>query len=448
MSPHPVLRVGLLLVCLVSAAFAQDLPIGQVVPKLTCAGKPEQSYAIYVPHGYTTEKRYPIVYCFDPAARGSLPVERFQTGAEKYGVIVVCSNNSRNGPWEPTAAAFDAVWRDTHARFSLDPQRVYGAGMSGGSRVALQIGAAKLLRGVIACSAGFTSGSEPKKIDIPIFGVAGIEDFNYIEMRSLDDLLEEMNAPHRFVSFAGTHEWPPAEVLTEALGWLDLQAMRSGARPKDDSELRRRYDERLASIAPLAPAAAWLERKSLAADFKGLLDTADLEKRVSTLAVSPEVKAWKKQQRTDANRQSSLTDELFSLAGEDSYVSLRARIAALRQRADATADSPDRLVARRVLGGLTVGARENLRGFSGVNEFSEAAKWAEIVTMLQPDRPQNWYELARLRALDKSKPATIAALQQAVTVGFKDRAKIDGDKAFDLVRSTPEFQAVIGSIKE
>ena len=89
-------------------------------------------------------------------ARGAVPVARFKDAAEKYGYIVVGSNNSRNGP-QPLSEIVSDLWADTHARFSIDDQRVYLAGFSGGARVAISVAfwLKDRVAGVIACGGGF-----------------------------------------------------------------------------------------------------------------------------------------------------------------------------------------------------------------------------------------------------------------------------------------------------
>jgi hypothetical protein len=107
---------------------------GQIVGPVACASDANQSYVLYLPSNYTPERRWPILYAFEPPARGRLAVEIFQEAAEKYGYIVAGSNNSRNVPWEPSLASIRAMWTDTHARFSLDERQVYTTGFSGGAR--------------------------------------------------------------------------------------------------------------------------------------------------------------------------------------------------------------------------------------------------------------------------------------------------------------------------
>ena len=53
---------------------------GVVIEKVSIQSDPAQSYALYLPSSYTPEKKWPILYCFDPLARGSVPVEAFSCG--------------------------------------------------------------------------------------------------------------------------------------------------------------------------------------------------------------------------------------------------------------------------------------------------------------------------------------------------------------------------------
>src|ERR1044072_7311856 len=88
------------MVVLVHAAITQtnSIPRGQIVERVEALNDPSQSYALYLPSNYTPNRKWPVLYAVDPGARGRVPVERFKEAAEKYGWIVLGSNNSRNGP--------------------------------------------------------------------------------------------------------------------------------------------------------------------------------------------------------------------------------------------------------------------------------------------------------------------------------------------------------------
>src|SRR5512138_2607920 len=129
---------------------------GVIIQSVVCADNPEQSYALYLPSTYSPDNSWPILIALDPGARGKTPVERFKDAAERYGWIVVGSNNSRNGPIEPTVKAINAIWRDLHQRFSIDDRRVYFTGFSGGARAAVAIALrCNCAAGVIGAGAGF-----------------------------------------------------------------------------------------------------------------------------------------------------------------------------------------------------------------------------------------------------------------------------------------------------
>src|SRR5262245_13386449 len=60
---------------------SQDLPLGKVVERVVCLKDASQSYALYLPPNYAPDRQWPILYAFDPGARGVRPVERFKDAA-------------------------------------------------------------------------------------------------------------------------------------------------------------------------------------------------------------------------------------------------------------------------------------------------------------------------------------------------------------------------------
>src|SRR5438045_8373144 len=79
-----------------NAAPAQPLK-KHVIQRVECVRHPDQSYMLYLPLDYDDAHPRPIIYAFDPSARGNIPAERYEAAAARYGYIVAASNNSRNG---------------------------------------------------------------------------------------------------------------------------------------------------------------------------------------------------------------------------------------------------------------------------------------------------------------------------------------------------------------
>ena len=228
-------------------SLAQEMPRGQIVDEVKCAADPSQSYALYVPSNYSPDRSWSLLVGFHPAARGRAIVEAYRAAAEQYGFILAGSNNSRNGPWQVSAASAQAMSADLGQRFSIDPKRFYLTGLSGGARVAMGVAAGtKAIAGVIASSAGYPDNQPRKTVPFAVFGTAGTEDFNYIEMRLLDRAL---TTPHRVVVFEGGHTLPPANVALEAIEWLELHAMKTGLKARDEALVDRLFDKRQQEIA-------------------------------------------------------------------------------------------------------------------------------------------------------------------------------------------------------
>jgi poly(3-hydroxybutyrate) depolymerase len=197
--PHPSRRVvivamrrllSLTLAATATLVNAQDLPRGQIVDSVKCTADPSQTYVLYLPSNYNAAKRWNLILAFDPGGRGRRPVERYQAAAEKYGYIIAGSNNSRNGPWDISRAAAQAMWSDVLHRFNIDPRRIYAAGHSGGARVAMSIAVdyghevkyPGKIAGVFASSAFYPDDQPLASLAFPVFGTAGTEDFNNLEM--------------------------------------------------------------------------------------------------------------------------------------------------------------------------------------------------------------------------------------------------------------------------
>jgi hypothetical protein len=309
-----------------------------------------------------------VIVGLDAGGRGRSPVAQFQEAAEKYGYIVAGSKNSRNGPLSVSVPAANAVWADVSQRFSVDPKRLYLTGQSGGARVAMYLAIHSeafpiVPAGVIASSAFLPGDDSVSSLAFPVFGTAGTEDFNHLEMKQFDRQLE---STHRLAIFDGGHMWLPVSVATEAIEWMELQAMKSGLRSRDEALISSLFASRVKQAEALPKGlAAWRAQAAIAADFSGLRDVRPYAARATQLSKDPAVRrAFEEDAKIDAE-EGRLSGTLLELAAQlgstatraRSLVELRTRTLALHAKADAAADSEDRQLARRVLRGFIASAR-------------------------------------------------------------------------------------------
>ena len=434
-------------------------PAGQVISKVVCTADSTQSYALYLPSTFSAAQKWPVVYLFDPLARGSVAVEAARAAAEKFGYVLVASNNSRNGPMADSTAAANAIWRDTQERLPIDNQRRYLAGMSGGARLvtAIALSCDGCVAGVIANAAGFPIDKRPQRnMKFVYFGAVGDADFNYGEFVELRKTLEDSGTQYRIRIFDGQHGWAPPEVWLEALNWMDIRAMAAGTLPLDAARIQQTADEELARARDFQAKKTFLgavrEYESVVRDFKGLADTAVAENLLAQLATSKEVKADQKQEISGLEQQARISDPLSAAmqavgSGDAESADLNGlehEFATLKKRADADRKSGDgkALAERRALGGLVVSAFESGQHSMEEKNYRAALVYFGLVAAGATNPSFAHFQRARAYALLKDKKGTLAELRMALAGGFHDASALDAQD-FEALRGLTEFQALV-----
>jgi predicted esterase len=451
----------LALVVTSSARAAETLAPGVLLERVPLASYPQESYALYLPKGYSPARPAPILYAFDPRARGPVPVERFQAAAEQYGWILAGSNASRNGI--SVTDIVTRLWDDTHRRLAIADRRVYMTGFSGGARVAsgMGLGARGLVAGVIAFGAGFPGGARAgKEVPFVLFGGAGRDDFNLPEMRQLAADLDEAGVANRLEIWEGGHEWAPAEIGTLSLEWMELTAMRAGTRATDETLVERWIARDVARARQREAAGALVEAaeafSSLSEDFRGLRDTTEYAQAAARLRGTKAYKDELRAQKADDARQARLTGELGSatqqLAGEEdgglsALTALRASVATLRRAADKSEAAREAHVARRVLSGAWIQTLEASSALRARHEYRRAAELLALAGEIKPLAAGQLYELARLHSLGGQERQALKALEGAVTAGFRDADALAKEPDLDRIRRSAEFEALVDRVR-
>jgi len=459
-----------MLLCSFSAAQQQDqagsaeqnIAAGVLQPKVVCAGRPDQSYALYLPSHYISSKSWPIVYAFDPAARGSVPVELIKDAAERNGYIVVGSNNSRNGPSQAEAEAAQAVFADTHARFSIDNHRIYFAGFSGGARLAASIAQrCKCAAGVFLNGAGFSPSAPPSSpATFAVFATVGTLDFNYPEVVTLDATLGSLRYAHQLRRFEGPHQWSPAEVAQEAVAWFRLIAMREGHEPRDDAfvqaqaNLARQRATELESSGE--PYYAWREYLQAAETFDNLGAAQPFRDRAAAMQNDKPVRDGARREQQEFEEQRRLTADisqgLVALMRDDPNradlrVQVGHQIAQLRSAAEHEKRPQKTRVLQRALTGVFVQAMEAGEDRLRDKDVAQARDYFELACEATPNSFWALRELAVARAWSGDRKGVLQALGLAKR-NTNDPASFASwlaeEPAFAKFRDTPEFRSLLG----
>jgi tetratricopeptide (TPR) repeat protein len=464
---------------------------GEIIDNVVCKHDSKQSYTLYLPKNYSTDKKWPILFAFDPGARAKLPLELFKTTAEKYGYIVVCSKNSRNGPTEPIDRAIFAMWKDTRERFSIDTRRIYATGFSGGARAAsrFHILTGNSCAGIIACGAGISPAIRNLERIKPAawYGIVGMADFNYYEFMDLDAAFDDTGVIHLVDVIDLDHRWPPPEVCARAIDWMEIHAMKKGTRKNDEALTKTLYQKTLSYAHNLElsgriyhAAQAYEAAQTL---FNGLLDVSHAEskknqitasktykkfqgnelhrhKKVKDYMKNKAFKAYKKFQEDENLRRQKVSDYMNNFARMVSRVEhsqkqlslkqvlKKLKIAGLWKKAERKNDLDNSSMAFRVLISFSNRAYEKGSDYYRKKDYEKAIIFFEISVNADKRNVFSAYNLACTYSLNKQKKQALKALRLAVQRGFKNRTHIEKDTDLDFLRDEKVFKEIMAELEK
>ena len=438
---------------------SSPLPTGRLVEGMKCSVDPTQTYTLYLPSGYSPEGRWPALLIFDPRGRSVQAAEIFRAAAERYSWVILSSDNTRSDEsMEPNARALNALWPEVHTRYSVDFQRIYAAGFSGGAMLGWALGQASgEIAGVIGSGGRLEPHNFDQKIDFPCFGAAGDTDFNYSEMRRAHRQLDRWGTPNRLEIFVGPHRWMPAELAREGVEWMELQAMKRGLRRRDDpliSELFQRDVERASRLASAGSSLSAQRRfAAIVSTYEGLRDVAEPRRQATRLEGSAEVAAARKiEKKWDAYEASYRQTMIAAFArllaerpASARELGVALRLGELQGRAQSEGYAG--VVARRVLETLLTQTSFYLnRDFFARQDYRSAAKVLTVASEIRPERADVWYNLACALAHTGSQKRALEALERAVVAGFADGEQLASDPDLETLRASETFQRLVARL--
>jgi predicted esterase len=358
-----------------SRVAAAQAPGGRVEQRVASVTDTSQTYALYLPPRYSTDRGWPVLFVLDPRGRALLGLALFQDAAARLGWIVVSSYNTlSDGPPEANVTAMNAMLASAQTRLVIDSSRLYLAGFSGTARAALRFAVA--LRGHVAGvigaggALGFQLGGPETTFaadsTFAYFGAAGTRDFNYEEVRALGERFRTTRVPFRVAVFDGPHDWPPAALCGEALEWLELRAMLGGLRAVDSGWVRARLAAELARAAELERLGRWDEAlrldEAIARDYARWSEASEAATRAAALRASPVMARYETEARRLAERDARQGADLLKVLSwarsqrdppAAPTLTRKLRVAALQRTAE-RGDSLEAASARRLLARIFV----------------------------------------------------------------------------------------------
>ena len=367
----------------------KDIPKGVLNNKVLCTNDTNLSYAAYLPTNYDPANKYPVIFFYDAHANGYLPVSKYKDLAEKYGYILIGSNNSKNEvDWNTINNISQNMMNDAESRLSIDKSKIYTSGISGGAKVAGIICALSPdIKGSIGCAAAFPLTAETSSRNFDYIGFAGNEDFNMVGMKELDRNLGEKGMNHKLVIYDGKHEWPPADIYEEAFKWLP---------------------------DPVSP------KQDAVTEAEKIKDSQEEEllSNYSNDVASKDMNWWRKE------------------------------VARLRNEIKQNGNKDKVLQDKRMLNYVSLITYMTISHAYNANDMSKVEILLELYKLVDPENSEHAYIYAELYSKQGKADKAINSLKEAVKLGFKDLDRLQHDPALNQLKGNKDYDYIIEILKK
>lgn len=427
---------------------------GVAVNHVPIAADTSESYALYLPSNYTTTQKFPVVFFFDAHKRGAIVVKKYKNVAEKLGFILVASNNSENG--QTTDVRNQILYhfmQDVEKRFSLDPQRIYTSGFSGGARVAAGIGLFnKSVAGTMGLEAGFPGIQQIPDNHLTWVGVVGNLDFNYLELKNLESQLDKIGMRNLLIVYPGKHALPPAKIFERAYDFLDFTAMRQKITPLNQAvidSVKLIYNKiRLRAKKNHHPLKQLEADQALVKNLEGLTDVTSYQKEIKRLsasrAVQTEIKRENALMKTEAEYQQKFNEAMNSRDA----AWWKNEILDIYKKKKASRFEDEKLMNQRLLNYLSLTSYLYANGSINNGQLDAAKKFLMMYQMVDPENNMVYFLKAEYFALKNQNDKALSSLQDAVDHGFNDSYRIRANKYFQGLKGSPKLARILEEMRQ
>ncbi|MEI7802281.1 MAG: hypothetical protein WCI97_06545 [Bacteroidota bacterium] len=378
--------------------YSTEFKTNEIIRNIKCLNDSSKSYSLFLPADYDTSKSFPVLLFFDAHARGSLPLKKYISLAQKYHFVFVGSNDSQNGMQiSETQNIASTILKDVTERFNINEKLIFASGFSGGSKVACNFGFNNtLVRGVIACAAPFTEQLSAVMNAPDIFLLSGNEDFNLNGMVQADNALHESHFNHQLFVFDGKHDWADLKSFDIAMQWMQQKAMK-----------------------------------------ENLMSNKYLPEKFS------DYNSWK---QTDVTNENILTQEMnaeqelgkqFTTAGISYW---NEKISALQKSKTSKQNFALKKLCARELNYISMMGFAYSESALNQNNLQAAQQFLQIYELADPKNPDVYFLEAIYFSKSNDFKSAIALLKKSAQLGYADYNKLMNEKSFSSIASTPKFE--------
>ncbi len=413
---------------------------GKVIPMVTSADNPAYSFALFLPADYDTSKRYPAIIFFDPHGSGAFVITKYQHLAGEFSVILIASNDSKNGlTFDQTNDIASTLIKETALRYSIQKE-ITLCGFSGGARAALSAALQHSnVNAVIYAGAAMPLDNNSRVFSL--LGFAGITDMNYTDLIQFNEGFNNSSYPHYLIEWKGRHEWPDSATFRDAFFWVTFNSLRETSDIKDQT-IQKFLKENSSALKSSNKLKIESASSKTVYFLNGLTDLSSYHKQAFEIEQSAEYKKLMEEEQITILEEAERKKQYMEDFQTKDLRWWQNEISGLNAEKGLT-----RKVNQRLLGFISLAGFSVSNHAIQQNNFPLAQKMLAIYKLADPKNPDQPFLQACLYAKQEEKSLAIQSLNTAVSLGLDDSNKILNEPTLKSLRFESGFKEVIKKTK-
>lgn len=446
-------------------SFSQDVFYkGKVIPKVLISDAINESYSLYLPTTFNKDSLSPILFIFDPSGSGKTAINVFKETSEKFGLILIASNDAKNGPYDKNFEIANRLFESVFSTFKVNDKEKYLAGFSGGSRMASAIAClTNSFYGVIGCGASFESKIKDftpnHTSNFKYVGVVGDEDMNYQEMYNAKFYLDKHEIDNTLITFSGGHQWPSSKEIDRAFIWFKIN------RIVDDSSLfemdfvLKTYKDAIKRINTEIKnnnlVEAIFQLKQVNKIYSKIINTDSLNTKIKNIEKTSDYEEQNIKVKYIVEIENTLVEsfinkfniEVLLADSEDNFRWWTDELKKLDEKYLNNSNTLFNKMAKRIRYRLYALAIETSFSYSLINDKKRALYCDKLLVIQFPKKAYPYFRIAKRYAELKNHKLMYYNLEKALELGISVK-KIKSDVVFNEYHKKARFKKLIENYNE
>lgn len=260
----------------------------------------------------------------------------------------------------------------------------------------------------------------------PFVSMAGLKDFNYHEMISFHNAVN--NNPHIYIETSNTHEWPPVDAMKMALEFEMLKATAQNRMAKDSSLVQQWHTEWKNNLSHIEKRndinLLHQTLQNAVSSFSGLASVTEWQQHLNAVEKSDAYKKYVSKQNELIFQEKEIQKTLNDAFANQNILWWEKEISDLKIGEKQTKDLQVAGLFSRLLGYIGIASYSYCKQMVNENQ-KEAEKVLSIYKTAEPDNSEAWFLSAVYNANNNQNEQALKDYKKAVEKGFKEQSRIN-----------------------